>query len=238
MGQITTVIFDMYETLAENNSVLWVDLFGRICADQRLAVSPQVLFDSWKPLEMQFRKVRLNLNEPEKSPPFKAYEEAWRECFVGAFAELGIEGDAAAAAKASIRDMGEREAYPDALSALPRIQQRWRTGLLSNADNDYLYPILERQGWQFEAVLSSEEAQAYKPLPAPFLSVMDKMGVAPEESLYIGDSLHDDVLGCKGVGMRAAWLNRPGSPLDMDGPQPDYVISSLDQLADVLDGAR
>ena len=238
MGRITTVIFDMYETLAENNGGLWVELFGRITAEQGLEVSGQTLFDKWKPREMQFRKVRLNLEEPEKSPPFKSYEEAWRDCFVEAFEELGIRGDASAAAKASIRDMGERAPYPDALSALPGIQQRCRTGLLSNADNDYLYPILDRQAWHFEAVVSSEEVQAYKPLPTPFLIVMEKMGVAPEESLYIGDSLHDDVLGCKGVGMRAAWINRPGSPLDLAGPQPDYVLSSLDQLADVLDGLR
>lgn len=238
MGQITTVIFDMYETLAENNSALWVELFGRICADQGLNISGQTLFDKWKPREMQFRKVRLNFEEPDKSPPFKSYEEAWRDCFVEAFEELGIQADASAAAKASIRDMGERAPYPDALSALPGIQQRWRTGLLSNADNDYLYPILERQAWHFEAVVSSEEVQAYKPLPAPFRIVMERMGVAPGESLYIGDSLHDDVLGCKAVGMMAAWINRPGSPLDPAGPQPDFVLASLDELAGVLDGTR
>ena len=91
MGQITTVIFDMYETLAENNSALWVELFGRICADQGLNISGQTLFDKWKPREMQFRKVRLNFEEPEKSPPFKSYEEAWRDCFVEAFEEwLGV----------------------------------------------------------------------------------------------------------------------------------------------------
>ena len=238
MGQITTVIFDMYETLAENNSALWVELFGRICADQGLNISGQTLFDKWKPREMQFRKVRLNFEEPEKSPPFKSYEEAWRDCFVEAFEELGIQADASAAAKASIRDMGERAPYPDALSALPGIQRRWRTGLLSNADNDYLYPILERQAWHFEVVVSSEGVQAYKPLPEPFRIVMERMGVAPEESLYIGDSLHDDVLGCKAVGMRAAWINRPGSPLDPAGPQPDFVLASLDELAGVLDGTR
>ena len=237
MSRITTIIFDMYETLAENNVGLWLDMFGRICADQGLDTTPQLLFDRWKPPEMVFRKVRLNMEEPEKSPPFKSYEEAWRDCFVTAFEGLAIEGDAASAAKEAIRDMGDRDPYPDAVSALPKLQLLWRTGILSNADDDYLYPLLKRNGWQFEAVVSSEEAGAYKPLPAPFLTILEQMGVEPGETLYVGDNPYDDVLGAKRVGMSAAWINRYGSNRDRSYPEPDYEISSLDHLIALLEEA-
>ena len=238
MSKITTVIFDMYETLAENNTGLWVETFGAICREQDLDIGAEELYREWKALEMGFRHDRLNLAEPEKSPPFKSYEVAWRECFVSVFSKLGLRGDPDAASRDTVRDMGLRDPYQDALEALPLIQARWKTGLLSNADDGYLFPVLESTGWKFEAVLSSEGALAYKPHPGPFHQILGMMGVAPEEALYVGDTLYDDVLGAHGVGMRAAWINRHGAPPDPQMPTPDFEVSSLTQLPEILQKAR
>ena len=237
MSRITTVIFDMYETLAHNSQELWLRTFGEICRVQDIKTAAQVLYREWKALEMGFRRERLNFEEPEKSPPFMSYEEAWRDCFRRVFRQMGIDGDAASAAKDTIRDMGLREAYPDALEALPRMQARWKTGVLSNADEDYLTPLLDRIGWKFDAVLSSERARAYKPLPDPFRQIMAELDVDADESIYVGDTPYDDILGAKNVGMRVAWMNRDGAPSDPKFPQPDYEVSSLSELLTVLEAA-
>ena len=234
MGIITTVVFDMYETLVENTTELWIRTFGEICETQGLAVDHQALFSEWKTLEMNFREDRLNLDEPEKSPPFMTYEQAWRDCFVGAFAKLGLEGDASAAARKADADLGCRWPYQDVLEALPIMQANWRTGVLSNADDDYLFPLIESLGWEFEAVLSSEMARAYKPLPSPFLRIVEMLKVAPGEVLYVGDNLYDDVLGAQSVGIKAAWINRFGKPHNPMYPKPDYELRSLMELPDVL----
>ena len=234
MSKITTVIFDMYETLAVNNTGLWIETFRGICRVQGIEVDPEHLYREWKELDLKFRRERLNLNEPEKSPPFKSYEEAWRECFEGAFSRLGISGDPDAAAKDTIRDMGCREPYEDAVAALPAIQALWKTAVLSNADDAYLYPLLERIGWKFEAVLSSEEARGYKPLSSPFRRIMGELGVNAEETVYVGDTLYDDILGAKMVGIRAAWINRHGAAHDPQFPLPDYEIQSLEQLPGII----
>ena len=195
MANITTVIFDMYETLAHNSPELWHGIFETICRAQKLSVDPMELYHHWKTLEVNFRRDRLNLEEPEKSPSFKSYEQAWADCFQGTFQDLSLPGDAAAAARASVEGMSTREVYADAVEALPQIQARWRTAILSNADDDYLNPTLQRLGSRFEAVLSSQQAKAYKPHPAPFLQVMKMLGVQPQECVYVGDSQFDDVLG-------------------------------------------
>lgn len=237
MSRITTVIFDVYETLAHNSAGLWVDIFRRICHAQGLQVEPELLYREWKTHEMVFRKERLDLEEPENSPPFKSYEEAWRDCFCEAFSRLGLEGDAQAATREAVNDMGWREPYQDAAEALMLIQPRWRTGILSNADDGYLFPLLDRLGWRFEAVLSSEGARAYKPLPSPFRLIMGKMGVCAEESVYVGDTQYDDILGAKGVGMRAVWVNRRGESPDPKLPEPDYEIRNLNDLPGLLQAA-
>ena len=48
--------------------------------------------------------------------------------------------------------------------------------MLSNADDDYLFPLIESVGWEFQAVLSSEMARAYKPLPSPFFAHYRNVG--------------------------------------------------------------
>ena len=234
MSRITTVIFDVYETLAHNNVDLWVETFRGICRDQGLVVDHRELYREWKVLEMVFRKERLNFEEPEKSPPFKSYEEAWRDCFDHAFSRLGLSGDAEAAARDCVRDMGLREPYPDAVEVLPLVQSEWRTGVLSNADDGYLLPLLGRLGWEFETVVSSERARAYKPLSSPFRQVMDELGVASEEAVYVGDTLYDDILGAKHIGMRTVWVNRNAAARDPELPKPDYELRELGALAELL----
>ena len=50
----------------------------------------------------------------------------------------------------------------------------------------------------------------------------------------MGDNPFDDVLGAKGVGMNAVWINRDGKNIDEEQPQPDYQITSLAQLPEIL----
>ena len=234
MGRITTVIFDMYETLVHNNTGLWIDAFGEICRAQGLDVDPELLYKEWKTLEMGFRKDRLDLEEPEKSPPFQTYEQAWRDCFSGVFSRLGLSADAAKAAKDAVRDMGRREPYLDAVEALPAVQASWRTAVLSNADDAYLFPLLERLGWRFDAVLSSEGARAYKPLPSAFEQIVAMLGIRAGEAVYVGDTLFDDVLGAHRVGMSTVWINRNRAPTEPSPPTPDYEIRSLKELPGIL----
>jgi 2-haloalkanoic acid dehalogenase type II len=235
LTKISAVIFDMYETLVPNPQSSWIALFGEICRAQGLDADPQVLYQNWKALEMGFRRTRLNLEEPEKSPPFKSYEVAWRECFEQVFADMGLEGDAGTAAKAAIRSMSLQNPFEEVPQALTTIQDQWATAVLSNADDDYLLPLVERLGFRFKAVLSSEMVRAYKPHPLPFESMLAKLKVKPQESVYVGDNLFDDVKGAKGVGMKAVWVNRYGKGQTDGLPLPDFEVKSLSELPGLLE---
>ena len=235
MSPVKAVIFDMYETLVSNPQESWIEVFEDICRSQSLDVSPTELYREWKALEMGFRRTRLNLEEPEKSPPFKSYETAWRDCFVEVFPAMGLEGDAAAAAKATIRSMGGREAFEEVPQAIASLQKRWVTAVLSNADDDYLLPQLKNLGLSFPVVLSSEMVGAYKPHPLPFQRVLEELGIMPHEAVYVGDNPFDDVKGAKGVGMGAVWINRYGLEPDEGLPSPDHQVKSLAELEQILE---
>ena len=230
MPNITAVIFDVYETLVRHDQALWMPTFDDICREQDLPLSGQELWDRWKPLEVRFRRERYGA-----SYPFKSYERAWRECFESVFRELG-KGDAAAPARRMVLDHGQRASYPETREAIARLRQSGRFGLgvLSNADNDFLEPLLQGLALPFDAILSSETARVYKPEAAAFQQILASLDVGAEESLYVGDSQFDDVQGAKGVGMRVAWVNRGGASPDPSLPAPDYVVSDLLEVLDIL----
>ncbi|MGF1504057.1 MAG: HAD family hydrolase, partial [Anaerolineae bacterium] len=74
-----------------------------------------------------------------------------------------------------------------------------------------------------------------KPHPEPFRVVMNELGVAADETFYVGDRPHDDVLGAQAAGMRAVWVRRPFSQGLDDSIKPNAIIDSLDELPGVID---
>lgn len=229
MTHITTVIFDMYDTLVQNPLHLWRTSFEDIILNQGLDTSVDRLWGEWYTVELEFRTRRV-----KPDAPFRTYYEAWRDAFAQAFTSLGLPGDPEAAARKFIRDISRRQPYPETVEAVRAIQRGWRTAVLSNADDDYLLPNLKLLGLKFDAVLSSETARVYKPLPGLFRQILCRLGVSPQESVYVGDRQFEDVQGAASVGMSTVWVNRPRALLDPGLSQPTYQVSSLLQLPGLL----
>jgi putative hydrolase of the HAD superfamily len=84
-------------------------------------------------------------------------------------------------------------------------------------------------GELLDGAVSSAVAGVAKPDPAVFLAALRLAGCAPEEALFVGDSVENDVRGAEAVGMRALLIAR-------DGPPPPGVeaIRSLHDLAALI----
>lgn len=59
-------------------------------------------------------------------------------------------------------------------------------------------------------LVTSEDAGAAKPHPAPFELALGRSRCGPEEAVMVGDSWSTDVEGALSLGIRAVWLNRKG----------------------------
>lgn len=235
MRLVEAVVFDMYGTLVENTKDLWMKTFDEICASQGLSIRGSVLWDYWKPIEMEFRKDRLQVDANGSPTPFKTYRQAWRETFERSFEYFG-EGDSDSASEKSILDQGVRDLFPEARNVLETLRSvsYFKIGLLSNADNDALIPLLNRHDLSFDAILTSETAQSYKPMPGPFYCIAEMLGVSPDACIYVGDTQLDDVLGGQNVGMKTAMLMRDHIALDPSLPVPDYQLGDLNDLLEIV----
>lgn len=234
MPPIKAITFDVYSTLVHNEHALWEETFQEICQTQHLAVDPKEMYKRWRAIEGRFRQERVH-HDGQKPPAFTLYADAWCRSFREVFQAMGLPGDPRAAAGMAIRDLAGRSPYAEVLPTLHRLRSTCvKTAVLSNADRSFLDPTLERLGFSFDAVVSSEEVQVYKPDPLPFLKALSKLEVAPEEALHVGDNLAEDIPGAQAAGMRVAWINRSATPRDPSLRPPDYEIRSLEELPGLL----
>jgi putative hydrolase of the HAD superfamily len=64
-----------------------------------------------------------------------------------------------------------------------------------------------------------------------FMMALEKMGAAPDQVLFVGDSWERDILGAWSVGIRGILLNRKNHHYNFEGDHgPLGVISSLNDL--------
>lgn len=156
---------------------------------------------------------------------------------------LGVDEDRAAPLAESLRriHMGRvREvtwAPAPRIDAMKRIARHLRVGLISNFDDSETgHLIMHDTGIRelFDAVIISADTGYRKPNPLIFKKILDLMGLAPADILFVGDTPLDDVAGSKGVGMHSAWIRTRDRELPEGIPAPDIVISDLAELPDAL----
>ncbi len=120
---------------------------------------------------------------------------------------------------------------------LRRLAERYKLAVVSNFDyTPTALDILERAGVVelFQTIVVSDEVGWRKPRRDIFDAALERLGVRPEESLFVGDRADMDVLGAQQIGMDAAWINRDGEPLPPGVKAPTYEIRDLGELATIL----
>lgn len=210
--------------------------------DSTLCVQPTSRSDA---LEAAFRRIDVepffSLEELKRrtddyghsaSLPYRYYrccEELAEE--KGRDPEVGV---AVAAAIHAERHESNVEFTPGARQALDRLDERYRLGLVTNGGPDTQVQKIEALGIgnHFEVIVLAGVETPPKPDPAPFRYALDQLGVAPEETVYVGNSLQHDIKGAHTVGMNAVWV-RDGREDGVEGHRPEYVVDSMNELIPV-----
>ena len=86
----------------------------------------------------------------------------------------------------------------------------------------------------FDAMVFSADVNKWKPTAAPFLHVLDELGVGGDTAVYIGDDPGSDVRGAKRAGMRAIHFHSSDRFAQPDDIQPDAQIKQLTDIMPIL----
>lgn len=102
-------------------------------------------------------------------------------------------------------------------------------GMITNGFTEFQLLNIRALGIEkyMDTILVSEREGIKKPQTEIFLRALERLGVKPEESIYIGDHPENDVIGARNVGMHAIWKKDTfwGQPFT-DG----HVIEDLQEL--------
>jgi putative hydrolase of the HAD superfamily len=107
-----------------------------------------------------------------------------------------------------------------------------RLGVISNADGR-VEALLETVGLRehFDFVIDSALVGMEKPDPRIFRMGLERLGVAPEEAVYVGDIYEIDVVGARGAGMAAVLVDPLNRWTDLDCDR----IAAIHELPTWLD---
>ena len=129
--------------------------------------------------------------------------------------------------------------WPDTVEGLTRLRKGYTLATLSNGNVGLLVNMAKNAGLPWDAVLSAELAQQYKPDPEVYLKAADLLGLQPEQVMMVAAHKGDLRASAK-VGFRTGYVPRPtefAPDVERDlTPDPDFdlVASNFNDMASQL----
>jgi putative hydrolase of the HAD superfamily len=223
----SAVFFDAGETLVHPHPT-FPDLFASVLAREGHNVSAETIRERIYVVSDRFRSAaeanELWTTSPEKSRRF------WHGVYEIFLREVGVpNGDGLIDRMyAEFTDLANYALFDDVIPVLERLRSAGLTlGIVSNFE-EWLERLLERLGVRelFDVRVISGIEGLEKPDPRIFLLAMDRVGVEPNRSVYVGDNPALDVEPARAVGMFPVLVDRRDRYLDAPGSR----ISSLEEL--------
>ena len=180
-GAFDAVLFDLLTALIDSWT-LWNDVAGDPDAGMK-----------WR---------RAYLQVTYGCGPYRPYETLVEE----AAATVGIPPEKAAALA---ERWSELRPWTETASVLGALAGRAKLGVVTNCSATKGRAAADIAFAGFDAIATAEEAGFYKPRPEPYALALERLGTAPERTLFVAGSA-SDVPGASALGMPVYWHNRIG----------------------------
>jgi 2-haloacid dehalogenase len=189
-------------------------------------------------LLMAFDRARADI---QRDRPAHLYPDVLRRCFDRLCREFGVETESREH-EAFAGAPHHWPAFADSHAGLVALQAHAKVGALSNIDEASLRSSCRKLDFTFDVVVTAERVGAYKPDWPHFnaaIADLGELGIKPERILHVGQSLRADITPANKLGMKCAWISRPGRLLGLFGQgaaeaKPDFTVSSLSELVAAL----
>jgi putative hydrolase of the HAD superfamily len=126
---------------------------------------------------------------------------------------------------------------PGALDVLVTLRARGcRLGLVTNGFAATHHDKIDKLGLRekMDAFFIADEVGMVKPDPELFLHACRALESEPARTAMVGDRYERDVRGAHAAGLFTVLIDVHGIPVPGDGPQPDAIVGSIDQVVGAL----
>lgn len=207
------VLYDFDGTLADTTELV-MECY-RLTMRQHLGEVPPE--EEWlrgfgTPLEIQMNRFARTPTECEEMiATYRRYQETQAERLIRPFSGVLETLDA-------LRELG---------MAMAIVTSRHRESTLRALD---LCGITDR----FAVIVSPEDVASPKPHPEPVLFALERLGVAAEQAIFVGDSPHDMAAGREAGTRTAAALWGPFPRKALESERPTYFLRRPEEVLDLV----
>lgn len=204
------VFFDFYNTLATHHPPR-EEAYVKACRELGIKAEAKALFQSLPAADMYYRDQNSRAPIERRTPQEKIdfYIEYATRILHGA--GVTVDRDTALQILAKLREYNwTYRVYDDTLPTLKELKRRnLIIGLVSNVAQD-MEPTYTQLGLQpyLDFKVTSAEVGYDKPRPEIFQAALSKAQVEPEQAIFVGDQYELDIVGARGVGMKAVLIDR------------------------------
>lgn len=212
MVMTKAIFFDWYNTLARYNPSN-EELQLAACQAFGLSVEPKVLWRAIPAADRYFYEENTRYPVEERSPAEKA--EVYRHYQEIILDGVGLKGakELALGILMKVRELAKGASFvlfDDTLPTLKLLKNNGLiVGMISNLPQDKL-PVCDELGLTpcLDFIMTPREAGADKPDPAIFLAALERAEVEAAQAIHVGDQYYFDVLGARGAGLKALFVDR------------------------------
>ncbi|NIO19730.1 MAG: TIGR02253 family HAD-type hydrolase [Candidatus Aenigmarchaeota archaeon] len=123
--------------------------------------------------------------------------------------------------------------YPGTVKTLVRLKEKGlKLGIVSDAPSFKGWVRLVEMGIEdlFDVVVTLEDTGKEKPSRIPFMEAVKKLGIKPENILFVGDRPGRDIKGAKATGMRTVFAKYG----DLEGIKKSGADYEIEKITDLL----
>jgi len=197
VAQAQVITFDFYGTLVQWHEALEI-AFREMLVRRGLPASGTAALAS--DFAAEGRRLR-------DTPPWKPYREVLRDSVMFALKRAGLAAQDVDS-EGLIARVSCIPVHPDVPAALAVLKKRYRLAAISNTDDALIAGSLPGLGIALDAVVTAQQARAYKPDLRLFRYAHQVLDVTPAEVVHIAASQPLDMAVCRVLGIRAFWVNR------------------------------
>ncbi len=130
--------------------------------------------------------------------------------------------------------------FDDTLPILNALHGKFKLGLITNGLSCLQHEKIAGSGLApfFDAMVVAGDIGIAKPDPRVFRALLKQLDVTPDQAVMVGNSVTGDIGGAQGVGMKAILIHRGEIHGADDSITPDWMITELTQLLEILNDLR
>ncbi len=195
---------------------------------------------SFEEFNKAYIKVRDNLYTETET---ELNEPHFNERIAGALKQLGYDYDVSSPVVVGAtnafceRFMTYVKIDEHAEKILLKLHDQYELGIVSNfAIPECVIKLLDRHGLEklFNIIIVSGAINKRKPHPEIYKKALQALKVAPEETIFVGDTIDADIQGAKTAGMKTIYVERRLQK-DVEIACPTQTIKSLNQLPKAIE---